>query len=129
MNAQPLAEKLRKQSGAKLLLPDGTPLCVLRVARGVLRRGIGLMGRAHMPPACGDGLLFLNCRDLQTCFMRFPLDIAFLDNAGACLEIRRGVKSWKCVRGPGNTRHVFEVTAGMLDSTDGGGWQWEPAEV
>lgn len=83
------------------------------------------MARAKMPVGYKDGLLFLNCRDLHTCFMRFPLDVAFLDDTGACVEIRRGVRPWRCVRGPKSTRHVFEVTAGDLDPTDGAGWSWE----
>ena len=46
-------------------------------ARGYWRRLIGLMGRARL--ADGEGLIFTPCRGIHTYFMRFPIDLVFID--------------------------------------------------
>ena len=40
----------------------------------------GLMGRREMPP--GSAMLLYPCNAVHTCFMRFPIDIIFLDREG-----------------------------------------------
>jgi uncharacterized membrane protein (UPF0127 family) len=86
----------------------------LKIARGLFERGIGLMFRRDVPAACGAGFLFPHCRDLHSFGMRFPLDVVWINDDGAILDIRRGIPPGKVIRGPKTARHVFEVKAGTL---------------
>lgn len=40
-------------------------------------------------------LAFPRCASVHTCFMRRPLDIAFLDDSGAVLELQERVAPWR----------------------------------
>ena len=40
-------------------------------------------------------LVFPRCASVHTCFMRHPLDIAFLDDSGAVLELHERVGPWR----------------------------------
>lgn len=78
------------------------------VAKTFGQRGIGLMGRKQVPKAWGQGLLFPNCRSLHTCFMRFRLNIAFLDAEGVVLKVCEDVKPWRVCSGPKGTVYSVE---------------------
>lgn len=84
----------------------------LLVARGFFGRGLGLMGRAALPP--GFALHLAPCRDLHTLFMRFAIDVIFLDAEGRVTMVRRGVPPWRIVRGGRDARAAVEMTAGWL---------------
>ncbi|MEI7880862.1 MAG: DUF192 domain-containing protein, partial [bacterium] len=47
------------------------------VADTFWKRSIGLMGKPGLK--AGQGLLLSPCGSIHTCFMRFPIDIIFLD--------------------------------------------------
>ena len=65
----------------------------------------GLMLRP--PPAPGDGLLLTRTSSVHTCFMRFSLDVTFLDARGRVLrEVR--LKPWRAASCRG-ARYVLEV--------------------
>jgi uncharacterized membrane protein (UPF0127 family) len=71
-----------------------------------------LLGLALLPrDAAGPGLLIPRCSSVHTCWMRFPLDIWFLDAGGAPLAVRRGVPPWRVVRHRGAAA-VLELPAG-----------------
>ena len=52
-----------------------------------------LLGLAWMrePPPPGHALLLTDCRSVHTFGMRFPLDIAFLDERGRTIRVERNV--------------------------------------
>ncbi|HET7573477.1 MAG TPA: DUF192 domain-containing protein, partial [Solirubrobacterales bacterium] len=50
-----------------------------------------LLGLAHLDRAGADPLLIPRCSCVHTFGMRFPLDLYFLDEAGAVLTARPGV--------------------------------------
>lgn len=58
----------------------------VEVARGFAARLIGLIGRRSLPS--GFALVIPGCRQVHTFFMRFPIDVLFLDadNRVICLE-------------------------------------------
>lgn len=88
----------------------------LREARGAAGRALGLMFRADLPR--GEGLWLRPCGDVHTCFMRFPLDLVFLDEAGSVVRVARGVRPWRLVFGGRGARSVIEVRAGWLGPDD-----------
>ena len=44
---------------------------------------------------------FPSCHSVHTCFMRYPLDIAFIDEQGRVLALHEGVPPWRLVGCPG----------------------------
>lgn len=69
---------------------------VVPVASGVPSRALGL-SLLHRERA-GEGLLIPRCRTVHTFWMRFPLDLLFLDSAGAIVALHRGVGPRRIVR-------------------------------
>lgn len=61
-----------------VLTSDGKELVVnVSVAESLLARMRGLLGRASLP--AGHGLLIRPCKGIHTFFMRFSIDVVFLD--------------------------------------------------
>jgi uncharacterized membrane protein (UPF0127 family) len=89
-----------------------------QVARGVLARARGLLGRAGLPP--GEALVLAPCGSIHMLGMRFPIDALFLDREGRCLAVARNLRPWRLgpfVRG---ARAVVELPAGAAGPTQPG---------
>lgn len=74
----------------------------LLVADRFAARLTGLVARGPLdtdgtPLAMG----FPACRSVHTCFMRYPLDIACIDERGRVLAVHEGVPPWRLVDCPG----------------------------
>jgi uncharacterized membrane protein (UPF0127 family) len=90
---------------------DGTTVAEpLELADGFWSRFIGWQFRRR--PAPGQGLLLVPCASIHTCWMRFAIDVVFLDQSGIVLAIRRGVRPWRVALAPRGTRAVLELPAG-----------------
>ena len=50
------------------------------VADGFFSRMRGLLGRSALPQ--GEGLVIVPCKSVHAAFMRFPIDVLFLDRSG-----------------------------------------------
>ena len=64
-----------------------------RVARPSRERAKGLIGTQSLPD--GEGMLILHCNAVHTFFMRFPIDVTFLDRQDRVVKVVRGVKPWR----------------------------------
>jgi uncharacterized membrane protein (UPF0127 family) len=102
-----LAARLRR-------LPRGTALGrEIPVARGFCAR---LLGLAFLDrESAGPGLLIERCSSVHTFGMRFSLDLVFLDERGAAIEVHRRVGSRRVVTCSG------AVATLELPSPDGAG--------
>ena len=69
----------------------------------------GLLGRGAAPPF--TGMLFRNCRTIHTLFMRFPLEVVFLDRTLRIIDVQQAEPGRWSVRSSGAT-HILEVPAG-----------------
>lgn len=78
------------------------------LAEGRHARLLGLAG-LHVDEA-GAGLLIPRCASVHTFGMRFPLDLYFLDGAGAVLCARRQIPARRVVRCR-KARAVLEIPA------------------
>jgi uncharacterized membrane protein (UPF0127 family)/tetratricopeptide (TPR) repeat protein len=65
----------------------------LDVAQGFRERLIGWLGRSAAPR---DRVLYLaHCRAIHTCFMRFRIDVIFVDRSGLVLAVSSGLRAWR----------------------------------
>ena len=88
---------------------DGQPVCRCRVATSFLSRFLGLMGRAQLPP--GNGLLLPGTSSVHTHFMRFPIDVVFLDSERRIVSVVKALRPWRLAKAKGATS-VLELAAG-----------------
>ena len=83
----------------------------LEIARRMFSRMRGLLGRASLPP--NGGMLIERCASIHTFFMRFPLDVVFLDADFTVRKVVRGLRPWRLAAALGAS-HVVELPAGRL---------------
>jgi uncharacterized protein len=102
------------------------PLQVLNVTRGTLlalrleaahtgpSRRKGLLGREGLQP--GEGLWIAPCESVHTFFMRFPIDLVYLDRKHHVKKVRSSVGPWRisaCL----TANSVLELPAGTIRET------------
>jgi len=75
----------------------------------------GLMGAARLPD--GAGLVLEGEKAIHTCFMRFPIDVAFVDEQGRVLHLIHGLSPWRVSRIVWRAGAVLELPAGTLART------------
>lgn len=80
----------------------------VRVADNIWSRFWGLMGRRGMP--ADEGLLIAPCYSVHTMFMRFPIDVIFLDKDDRILKIAPAMKPFRAAVRRG-ARSVLEMNA------------------
>ena len=97
-----MTELIRKSNGA--------PVCEdLLVAERPWTRLRGLLGREHLPP--GEGILLWPAGSVHTAFMRFSIDVVFLDKNLHVLKVESHVRPWRAV-GCRGAKAVIELASG-----------------
>ena len=81
----------------------------LSVADKPRARMKGLLGRRSLDP--GEGVLLKPAGSVHTAFMRFPIDVVFLDRSMQVLRVAEDVRPWRLERQRG-ARAVLEMAAG-----------------
>ena len=79
------------------------------VADKFFARFRGLMLRKSLAP--GEGLLLKDCSVIHCCFMRFPIDVVYLDSGMRVVGIET-VKPWRLGGMFPGVKHVLELGAG-----------------
>ena len=64
-----------------------------RIADGFSDRLMGLMFKTEMKDF--DGLLILGSNSIHTCFMRFNIDVLFLNKENKVIKIFENMKPWR----------------------------------
>ena len=82
------------------------------VADTALTRMRGLLGRRVLPP--GQGLFIEPTWSVHTWFMRFPIDVVFLDRDLTVLKIRKHMGPWRTAA-RFRARSVLELASGECD--------------
>ena len=105
--------------------PPG-PLRVLNVTHGTVlairleaahtgpTRRKGLLGREGLLP--GEGLWIAPCESVHTFFMRFPIDLVYLDRKHQVRKVRSGVGPWR-MSACWSAHSVLELAAGTVAAT------------
>jgi uncharacterized protein len=96
-----------------LLDGEGNVVCRrLAVADSARARMRGLLGRHSM---AGDECLLLQpAGSVHTAFMRFPIDVVFLDRSMRVLRVEAGVRPWRMTAQRG-ARAILEMAAGAAE--------------
>jgi len=99
----------------------GTVLCArLEDAGGMAGQSRGLLGRDRLEP--DHGMLFVAGRFspfmwMHMFFMRFPIDVVFLDREDSVIRINHGLKPWRVSSMVFGARKALEVAAGTAKSS------------
>jgi uncharacterized protein len=92
---------------------SGIVVCTAEVADGWWTRFWGLMGRKHLPE--GLGLWIKPSSSVQTTFMRFPLDLVYLDADCKVVRTCPRVPPWRFSFGGSGAHTVLELAPGALE--------------
>src|SRR3569832_48701 len=65
----------------------------LEIADSSRTRRKGLMGRDALSP--GGGLWIVPCESVHTFFMRFTIDLVYLDKRRVVMKVRSAVPAWR----------------------------------
>lgn len=87
----------------------------VRVANTFRKRFFGLMGRKRM--GADEALLLIGCSGIHTCFMRFAIDVVYLD-ADYKVLYRQTVAPWRIGRFVKGAKHVVEVAKGKAEAIE-----------
>jgi uncharacterized protein len=65
----------------------------------------------------GEGILIDPCSSIHTFWMRFPIDVVYVDRDGRVVRADRSMKPWRI--GPifTGSRWVVELPSGTIDAT------------
>ena len=100
-------------TAAALTDADGATVCAnLMVADRAPARMKGLLGRREL--TVDEGLLLRPAGSVHTAFMRFPIDVVFLDRSLRVLDVRSEVGPWRVVARRGASV-VLELPAGRAE--------------
>jgi uncharacterized protein len=83
----------------------------LEVADSASKRTKGLLGRERLGP--GEGLWIVPCESVHTFFMRFAIDLVYLDRKNKVRKVRSAVGPWRlsaCL----SAHSVLELPAGTI---------------
>lgn len=110
MDASRSRKLVRNETRATIVATD------LAEARSFLSRGRGLMGRREFPT--GSALLIDPCSSIHMFFMRFPIDVLYMDRSDRVVRVQKAIKPWRI--GPLFTRgakYVIELPTGSIEQS------------
>lgn len=83
----------------------------VRVATTFLDRAVGLLSTNSL--GTGEGLWISPCKSIHTFFMRYPIDVLFLDAKGTVLN-KRTLRPWRISGWHAKSEGVLELAAGAV---------------
>ena len=84
----------------------------VEMARTFFKRLKGLMFRPSMKK--GTAILLAPCPQIHTCFMKFAIDVLFLDEEGTVLYVMEDLKPWRVSPIIRHAVQTLEMPAGTL---------------
>lgn len=79
------------------------------------KRMRGLLGRKGL--AQGEGLLIVPCNSIHTMFMRFAIDVLYINSACVVIGLQHALPPWRLGQIQLRSRCVLELPAGTLRAT------------
>ena len=93
--------------------PEGAPFLKILIADSFLTRLAGLMFRKKLPEA--TGLLLTSCNSVHMCFMRFAIDVIYVDKDYKIIKIVKNLKPWIGLSMCSKAWGTLEMTAGEAE--------------
>ena len=84
-----------------------------RIASSARDRTVGLLGT----PPPGEPLLIERSPSIHMFFMRYPIDVVFIDKVARVTKVVPGLKPWRVVWWARGARDCLELPAGALSGT------------
>jgi uncharacterized membrane protein (UPF0127 family) len=85
------------------------------LARTFWTRGLGLMGRQGLES--GSGLIIYPEWSIHTFFMRFPIDVLFVNQQDVVIKCRAAMPPNRPYAGARRARYVVELPVGVIETT------------
>lgn len=82
------------------------------LANTFIKRFKGWMGKETVSE--GEGLLLMPCKSVHTCFMRFNIDVLFIDSAGKVVHTIEQMKPWRLSPVVKQAEAVLEIAGGSI---------------
>lgn len=97
-------------------LTKGTTLSFnCEIANSFWKRFMGLMGKDNLPQ--GNGLVIVPCNSIHMFFMKFPLDIVFIDKNNIVVYVIENIKPWRASKIIRKAHSVIELPVGTIKSS------------
>jgi uncharacterized protein len=87
----------------------------IREARSFWSRGRGLMLAPEL--ARGEGLIIDPCSSIHTFWMRFPIDVLYLDSSGTVIRADERMRPWRVGPVFTGSKWVIELPPGTIAET------------
>lgn len=84
-------------------------------ARGFWPRLVGLLG--HSSLESGEALLLDPCTSVHTAFMRFAIDVVYLDRDGKVVKVSPNLRPFRASGVLRGGRSVVELPTGVIEAT------------
>ena len=84
-------------------------------ARGFWPRLVGLLRRSSLEP--GEALLLDPCTSVHTAFMRFAIDVVYIDRDGKVVKVSPNLKPFRASGVLRGGRSVIELPTGVIEAT------------
>ncbi|HEY9059161.1 MAG TPA: DUF192 domain-containing protein [Pseudobacteroides sp.] len=85
----------------------------LAVADSFIKRFSGLMAKRELPS--GSGLLLTKCNSIHMCFMKFSLDIIFIDDSMKVVHLIKAIPPWRVSGIVRSAKSTIELPVGTID--------------
>jgi len=89
---------------------------VLMIADSFLRSLIGLMGRSSLET--GHGLWIVPCQSVHTFWMRFSIDVVFLDEHSKVIHLVENLRPFRISKHLSRARSVIELPVSSIRATE-----------
>jgi uncharacterized protein len=108
--AGPRMRSRRLPRTVRVVADNGTVVCThCEVAERAISRMRGLLGRSGLD--LGEGMLINAAPSVMTFFMRFPIDVVFVDKAQTIVKIAHSLVPWR-IAGARGAVAALELPAG-----------------
>jgi len=87
----------------------------IELANSFSKRLNGLIGRSGLNK--GEALILFPCNAVHTFFMKFPIDVIFLDQEAVILEVVENLKPYRFSPIIVKAKYVIELPAGHITTT------------
>ncbi len=84
----------------------------VNIAETFFTRLKGLLGRKSLDE--NEGLYITKCPQVHTFFMKFPIDVIFIDERGKVLKVIENLKVWRFSPYVFRAKNVIEFSSGFI---------------